>query len=181
MHGFIVAADVGRARQDDRLESRAVATLLGIGEQFPPDQLFRRLTAFAVPDPEALVRKVILDWRPYITRLHYVERAVALCADLRHPIPIDGLDPLLAESRSRDQRLLTAQLLRARGIQQRAEDNRREALELFRGFGARPLVARCEIELGHLTDDPALVASGTATLELLGDVTHLGRVAVATR
>jgi class 3 adenylate cyclase/tetratricopeptide (TPR) repeat protein len=181
MHGFIVAADVGRARQDDRLRSRAVAILLGIGEQFPPDQLFRRLTAFAEPDPEALVRKVILDWRPYITRQHYIERAVALCADLRHPIPIDGLDTLLAESRTRDQRLLTAQLLRARGNQARDEGNLREALELFRGFGARPLVARCEIELGRLADDDDLVAAGTAALEALGDVTHLGRVAIATR
>ena len=142
-HGFIAAADVGRARRDDHLESRAVRTLLGITEQFPPGQLFRRLTAFAEPDPEALVRTVILDWTPYITRLHYVERAVALCADLRHPIPIDGLDNLLAEARTRGQRLLTAQTLRARGIQERDPDNLREALDMFRGFGARPLVARC--------------------------------------
>ena len=181
MHAFIVAADVGRARQDDRLRSRAVATLLGIGEQFPPGQLFRRLTAFAEPDPEALVRNVVLDWQPYITRVHYVERAVALCADVRHPIPIDGLDTLLAESRTRDQRLLTAQLLRARGNQERDEGNLREALELFRGFGAGPLVARCEIELGQLVDDPDLVTSGTAVLDALGDMTHLSRVAALRR
>ena len=112
-----------------------------------------------------------------ITRLHYVERAVALCADLRHPIPIDGLDNLLSEARTRDQRLLTAQTLRARGIQEQAPDNLREALEMFRGFGARPLVARVEVELGQLTDDAALVASGTAGLEALGDVTQLGREA----
>jgi class 3 adenylate cyclase/tetratricopeptide (TPR) repeat protein len=181
MHAFIVAADVGRARQDDRLRSRAVATLLGIGEQFPPGQLFRRLTAFAEPDPEALVRNVVLDWQPYITRVHYVERAVALCADVRHPIPIDGLDTLLAESRTRDQRLLTAQLLRARGNQERDEGNLREALELFRGFEAGPLVARCEIELGQLVDDPDLVTSGTAVLDALGDMTHLSRVAALRR
>jgi hypothetical protein len=158
-----------------------VATLLGIGEQFPPGQLFRRLTAFAEPDPEALVRNVVLDWQPYITRVHYVERAVALCADVRHPIPIDGLDTLLAESRTRDQRLLTAQLLRARGNQERDEGNLREALELFRGFEAGPLVARCEIELGQLVDDPDLVTSGTAVLDALGDMTHLSRVAALRR
>jgi hypothetical protein len=89
-------------RRDDRIESRAVKTLLGITEQFPPGQLFRRLSAFAEPDPEALVRTVILDWTPYITRLHYVERAV-VCADLRQSIPIEGLDNLLA-GRVRDQR-----------------------------------------------------------------------------
>jgi tetratricopeptide (TPR) repeat protein len=181
LHGYITAAEVGAARQDDRLRSRATSVVMSIAEQFPPGHLFRRMSAFAAPDPEALVRTVILDWEPYLTRLHLVERAVALCADLRHPIPLDGLDRLLREARTRDQRLLAAQLLRARGIQERAPDNLGEALEQFRGFSARPLVARTEVELGQLTDDAALVASGTAALEALGDVTHLGRVTAIPR
>jgi hypothetical protein len=175
LHGQIAALEVGVARQDDRLRSRATSVLLGIAEQFPAGHLFRRLTAVVGPDPEALVRTIVLDWEPYLTRLHLVERAVATCADLHHPIPLDGLDTLLGEARTRDQRLLAAQLLRARGIQERSADNLREALQSFRGFGARPLVARAELELGQLIDDPALVASGTAALEALGDVTHLRR------
>ncbi|HUG95335.1 MAG TPA: adenylate/guanylate cyclase domain-containing protein [Pleomorphomonadaceae bacterium] len=181
LHGLIAALEVGVARQDDRLRSRATSVLLGIAEQFPPGHLFRRLTAVVGPDPEALVRTTILDWEPYVTRLHLVERAVAVCADLHHPIPLEGLDKLLGEARTRDQRLLAAQLLRARGIQERAPDNLGEALELFRGFSARPLVARTELELGQLTDDTALVASGTAALEALGDITHLGRVTAIPR
>lgn len=181
VHGFIVAADVGRARRDDRLEGQAVATLLGITEQFPPGQLFRRLSAFAGPDPEALARTVIGDWRPYLTRLHFVERAVAVCADLRHPVPTDDLDVLLGEARARDQRLLLAQVLRARGIQERDAANLREALALFEGFEAQPLVARTQVELGQIVDDPDMVAAGTATLDALGDVTQLGRLAAATR
>jgi tetratricopeptide (TPR) repeat protein len=176
LHGLIAALEVGVARQDDRLRSRATSVLLGIAEQFPPGHLFRRLTAVVGPDPEALVRTVILDWEPYLTRLHLVERAVAICADVHHPIPLEGLDTLLREARTRDQRLLAAQLLRARGIQERAPNNLGEALALFRGFSAQPLVARTELELGQLADDAALVASGTAALEALGDVTHLGRV-----
>lgn len=100
---------------------------------------------------------------------------MAICADLHHPIPLEGLDLVLGEARTRNQRLLAAQLLRARGIQERSADNLREALQAFRGFGTRPLVARVELELGQLTDDQSLVASGTATLEALGDVTHLRR------
>jgi len=175
LHGQIAALDVGVARDDDRLRNRATSVLFGIAEQFPAGHLFRRLTAVVAPDPEALVQTVILDWEPYLTRLHLVERAVAVCADLQHPIPLEGLDLLLGEARTRDQRLLAAQLLRARGIQERSADNLREAIQSFRGFGARPLVARAELELGQLTDDAALVASGTAALEALGDVTHLRR------
>jgi tetratricopeptide (TPR) repeat protein len=181
LHGLIAALEVGVARQDDRLRSRATSVLLGIAEQFPPGHLFRRLTAVVGPDPEALVRTTILDWEPYVTRLHLVERAVAVCADLHHPIPLEGLDKLLGEAQTRDQRLLAAQLLRARGIQERSADNLREALQSFRAFGARPLVARAELELGQLTDDTTLVASGTAALEALGDVTHLGRVTAIPR
>jgi hypothetical protein len=179
--GFIAALEVGRARGDDRLESVATTVLLGISEQFPPGHLFRRMAAHAAPDPEALVRTVILEWEPYLTRLHLVERAVALCADVRQPIPLEGLDKLLAEARSRGQRLLAAQLLRARGIQARDAANLREALDMFRGFGAAPLVARTEVELGQLVDDAELVASGTATLEALGDLAHLSRIATAAR
>jgi hypothetical protein len=181
IHGQVAALEVGVARRDDRLRSRATSVLLGIAEQFPPGHLFRRLTAVVGPDPEALVRTMILDWEPYLTRLHLVERAVAICADVHHPIPLDGLDTLLGEARTRDQRLLAAQLLRARGIQERAPDNLDEALALFRGFSAQPLVARTELELGQLTDDTTLVASGTAALEALGDVTHLGRVTAIPR
>ncbi|MGH2462839.1 MAG: ATP-binding protein, partial [Candidatus Limnocylindria bacterium] len=181
LHGHIAALEVGVARQEDRLRSRATSVLLGIAEQFPTGHLFRRMTAVIGPDPEALVQTVILDWEPYITRLHLVDRAVAVCADLHHPIPLDGLDSLLGEARTRDQRLLAAQLLRARGIQERSANNLREALQSFRGFGARPLAARAELELGQLTDDQALVASGTAALEALGDVTHLRRAEVIPR
>jgi hypothetical protein len=42
-------------------------------------------------------------------------------------------------------------------------------------------VARCEIELGQLVDDPDLVTSGTAVLDALGDMTHLSRVAALRR
>jgi hypothetical protein len=51
----------------------------------------------------------------------------------------------------------------------------REALDLFREFGARPLVARAEVELGTLIDDERLVSSGIAGLEGLGDVAQIGR------
>jgi class 3 adenylate cyclase len=175
LHGLIAALEVGLARQDDRLRSRASSVFLGIAEQFPPGHLFRRVTAVIGPDPEALVQTMILDWEPYLTRLHLVERAVAICADLRYPIPLDGLDALLTEARNRDQRLLAAQLFRARGIQERSADDLREALGAFRDFGARPLVARAELELGQLTNDQSLIASGTDALEVLGDLTQLRR------
>jgi class 3 adenylate cyclase/tetratricopeptide (TPR) repeat protein len=181
LHGYMAAAEVGWARGDDRLSSRAIAVVLGISEQFPTGHLFRRLAAFAAPDPAGLVESVILDWEPYVTRLHLVERVVSLCVDRGQPIPPEALDSLAAEARSRGQRLLTAQVLRARGVQRQSADDLQQALDLFRSFGAKPLVARAEIELGQLISDANLRASGMATLESLGDLAHLGRVVAVPR
>ncbi|MEK6192086.1 MAG: adenylate/guanylate cyclase domain-containing protein [Chloroflexota bacterium] len=181
LHGFMAAAEVGWARGDDRLSSRAKAVLLGISEQFPAGHLFHRLSAFAAPDPADLVQSVVLDWEPYVTRLHLVERVVSLCVDRGQLVPQEALDTLVTEAQSRGQRLLAAQVLRARGVQSRSADDLRQALELFRSFGAKPLVARAEIELGNLIGDADLTASGTATLEALGDLAHLGRVAAVPR
>jgi len=181
LHGYMAAAEVGWARGDDRLSSRSTAVMLAISEQFPPGQLFRRLSAFAAPDPAALLESVILDWEPYVTRLHLVERVVSLCVDRGQPIPAEALDNLLTEAQTRGQRLLAAQVLRARGLQSRSPDDLRQALDMFRGFGAKPLLARAEIELGRLIGDAALEASGIAGLESLGDLAHLGRVAAIPR
>ena len=181
LQGFMAAAEVGWARGDDRLASRATSVLIGISDQFPPGQMFRRLAAFAAPDPAALVREVVLAWEHFVNRLHLVERVVSLCVDRREPIPAEALDNLIGEMRARDQRLLLAQLLRARGVQARSADDLREALDLFRSFHARPSIARAEVELGQLSGDSALETSGIRTLETLGDVGQLGRVASATR
>ena len=181
LHGYMAAAEVGWARGDHRLSGRASEVVRGISEQFPPDQLFRRLSAFATPDPEALVQSVILRWEPYVTRLHLVERVVSLCVDHGQPIPSEPLDNLLTEARARGQRLLSAQLLRARGVQQRAPDDLRQALADLRRFKARPLVARVEVELGHLVDDAGMVSSGITTLETLGDLAQLARIAAVAR
>jgi tetratricopeptide (TPR) repeat protein len=181
IHGYMAAAEVGRARGDDRLTDRATQVVRGISEQFPPGQPFGRLSAFLVPDPEALVESVILRWEPYITRLHMVELVVSVCVDYGQRIPLEPLDNLLVAARSRGQLLLTAQLLRARGVQQSAPDDLREALAAYRRFKARPLAARVEVELGQLVGDAGMVASGTATLEALGDVAQLARIAAVAR
>ena len=181
IHGYMAAAEVGRARVDDRLSGRASEVVRGISEQFPASHLFGRLSAFAVPDPEALVESVILHWEPYVTRLHIVELVVSLCVDYRQRIPLEHLDNLVLAARARGQLLLAAQLLRARGVQESAPDDLREALAAYRRFKARPLAARVEVELGRLVDDAGLVSSGTTTLETLGDLAQLGRFAAVAR
>jgi hypothetical protein len=181
LHGFIAAMEVGRARHEDRLASRASAILVAISEQFPPGNLFWRLKALADGDLDTVVRTVVLDWEPYITRLHLVERALSICVDQRHPVPVEGLDRLMREADARGQRLLAAQVRRARGVQEGAADDLHAALDAFRSFGARPLVARVEVELGNLTGDASLRASGEAELEALGDMAQLGRYATVIR
>jgi len=116
-----------------------------------------------------------------VTRLHLVERIVSLCVDRGQLVPQEALDTLVTEAQSRGQLLLAAQVLRARGVQSRSADDLRQALDLFRSFGAKPLVARAEIELGQLLGDASLEASGRAGLDALGDLAHLGRVAAVPR
>jgi len=181
LHGFMAALEVGRARGDDRLADRSATMMLGITEQFPEGNMFRRLSAFAEPDPEALVRDVMHDWFALARRIHVVERVLSLCVDRRQWITPELLDQLIPDVRERNQRILLAQLLRARGIQADQHTDLEEALALFRAFGAVPFVARVEIELGHMTGDRSLVESGTATLERLGDLAQLGRVAALIR
>jgi hypothetical protein len=177
LHGWMAAAEVGWALGDERLSARSTTVILGISEQYVPGHIFRRLAAFAEPDPAALVETVVLDPEPYTTRLHLVERALSLCVDRRQPIELTDLDALLGHAQTRGQRLLKAQTLRARGVLGRSPESLREALELFRTFGARPLVARAEVELGTLIDDETLVSSGLADLERLGDEAQIGRFA----
>ncbi|MGH7419009.1 MAG: hypothetical protein ACREKB_14650 [Candidatus Rokuibacteriota bacterium] len=127
------------------------------------------------------MRTVIGDWEPYVTRLHLLERVLSTCVDREQAIPVDALDNLVEEAGRREQRLLLAQALRARGVQRGAVPDLEAALTMFRGFGARPMVARVEAELGRVTGNEALETAGVAGLEALGDVTQLGRVAAATR
>ncbi len=179
LHGAMAATEVGWARGDDRLAMRGAAMVQGITEQFGTGNIFRRLAAFAIPDPGAMVSEVIGDWMPYGTRLHLVERCLSLCVDLGQAIPAANLDALLEKVEARGQRLLAAQVRRARGVQAGAANDLRTALDAFRAFGAPAMVVRLEIELGRLTGDAALETSGRAGLEALGDLAALGRYAVA--
>jgi class 3 adenylate cyclase/tetratricopeptide (TPR) repeat protein len=176
LNGFMAALEVGRARADDRLADRARAILTEIAEQFPPGHIFRRLAAFAEPDTDALVREVVLGWQSYGARFHLVERVIATCVDRGQSIPLEVLDRLVAEGRERHQRLLLAQVLRARGLQAGAPADLVEAVELLRGFGARPNLARAEVELARLIGDQTLEEAGIAALEELGDLAHLRRI-----
>ncbi len=179
LHGAMAAFEVGLARGDDRLAEQCRGEILGIGDQFPTGHMFRRLTAFTVPDPSRLVREVIGDWQPYATRLHLVERSLSLCVDLGEPVAADLLDELLSQANSRKQWLLAAQVRRARGVLASSADDLATALDAFRTFGSPPMVARLEVELGRVTGDATLEASGTAGLEALGDQAALGRYARA--
>jgi class 3 adenylate cyclase len=181
LHGYMAALEVGWARRDERLVPRMQQMILGITEQFQARNLFRRLAAFAAPNLESLVDDVIGDWLTYVTRNHVMERVLSLCVDRRQQMPPSVLDVLIEEAMKRKQRLLLAQALRARGVQRGDAASLQVALGMFRAFGAWPMVGRVEVELGQLTDDAALTASGTATLEQLGDIEQLARYAALAR
>jgi hypothetical protein len=76
--------------------------------------------------------------------------------------------------------IVEAQARRLRALLAEGLEKERElarALALLEACGARPSAARVQVELGTLRGDTGLVAEGMATLESLGDLDQLERIA----
>jgi len=176
LSGFIAGLDVARARQDDAAIESWAGVVEAIVGQFEAGHPTRRLVAFVSPDLPAIASEIAGHPEVYRERLHHVERAFAACADRGEPVDLAAIERVVAIGSERGTRPLLAQALRARGLQQHAEGDLRQALALFEAIHARPYLARVRTELGALTGERALLEQGLADLEALGDVDHLARV-----
>ena len=72
---------------------------------------------------------------------------------------------MLAYTDERGLQLLAAQTRRAIGVLEHDAEELSRSLELFRGMGARPFVARVTAELGEVRDDGGLIDQGLSMLE----------------
>jgi hypothetical protein len=75
--------------------------------------------------------------------------------------------------------LVAPEMHRGRGLATRDAAMLRSALELAHRGADMPTAARLEVELGRLTDDPALVDQGRASLLAMGDFRQLERYGLA--
>ncbi|MDQ3879993.1 MAG: AAA family ATPase [Chloroflexota bacterium] len=172
--GFLAALDVARGRGDDRLVERCREILDATLAAFDAPHPTAALSAVATLDLDAVAADVVGGHERYRQRPHVVERAIAVCADRSHPMPVAALREFAA-SVAGDMPIVEAQARRGVGLAERDPGDLRHALELFERHRAVPYVARTRVELGRLTGDHALAEQGIAGLEALGDLDQVSR------
>ena len=172
LQGVLSGIDWARNRgADTPLERwREVSEL--IVTSFPPEHPVTAVAALPALDLDGMV-DVIRRHERYPDRAHFVEHAIALCADRDHPVPVDVLDDVLDRSRRVGLRVLEAQALRSRGVTRRDPDDLRRALDAFEAMGAGRYGSRARLELGALTGDAELVTLGRGQMEALGEAVLL--------
>jgi len=176
IQGFLAALDIGRARRDAGLIDRARESAEGILDQFAPGDREARLRALTRLDLPAIERDIVAAPERFRGRIDHLDRAIAACADRGHRIDPIVLQALIAHVDPRGIRLVGAQARRALGLATQEPAELNVALAEFEGMGAVPYAARVQVELGELTGDSGLIASGTARLQALGDVDQLARI-----
>ena len=171
--GFAAALEVCRARRDDAALTRWREVVDEIYDAFADQALTDLLRAVAIGDPDAIIRHLGTH---EITSIgsEVVERALSFLCDQRL-LPEPSVGDRIGRSMPPQARLITAQLDRLKSLRSGDPAALEAALLTWRAAGARPAIGRGEIELGRLTGDPALVASGTKILAALGDVDQLDR------
>ncbi len=178
VHGFIAALDIARARQDAQIVEQYREVLEPILRLFDPGSAFGRMRPYLIPDLEALEAQVVREFRSIsIPRLHFVERALSLCIDHGQLPPPEAVQRIAQFAAAHGLRLLEAQALRALGVVQKDSDALARALDIFQRIGAVPYAARARCERALLTGDEPELTAGMRTLEILGDLDQLGRIA----
>ncbi|HEV8403014.1 MAG TPA: adenylate/guanylate cyclase domain-containing protein [Candidatus Limnocylindrales bacterium] len=175
LQGVLSGIDWARNRgEEDHLE-RWLAVATDIVDRFEPRHPVAALVSVIRIEPDGLVELISQPDR-YPDRPHYVEHAMALCADHGVPVPIAAVDVLIARAERSRMGLLEAQARRLRGVQERRDDDLAGSLEQFADLGAARYAARLRTELGALRGDQAMVDQGARALESMGELDELTRL-----
>ena len=176
LQGCLSGIDWARNRGEDELLQRWQAMADEIIAQFDPAHPVAALQAALDLDLEALVA-IISHPDRYPDRAHYVEHAMALCADRSHPVPIDAVERVTDRAAAAGMRVLEAQARRLMGLLREDPNELAGSLALFEAIGAERYAARVRLELGVATVDEPLRRSGESELERLGELDRLTRMA----
>ena len=173
LQGLLSAVDWARNRGADASLDRWREIGELIVTSFPAQHPVAAIAALLAVDLDGIV-DVVGRHERYPDRAHYVEHAIALCADRRHAVPTEVLDGVMERSRRVGLRVLEAQAVRSRGLTGNDPDDLRRALAAFEAMGAGRYASRVRVQLGGLTGDAALLALGRAQMEALGEGDLLG-------
>jgi hypothetical protein len=168
LQGFLSGIAWARNRGDEDLYNRWRAVADDIIGRFADGHPVAALSAVTRLDLDGVARIVVHHQR-YPDRVHYVEQALGLCADHRHPVPLDVIDSVIARADAAEMVLMGAQAHRLRGVLTREAGDLVLALDGFEKIGAARYAARARAELGSLTGDEAQFAAGRHALSGFGE------------
>jgi class 3 adenylate cyclase len=168
LQGFLSGIGWARNRGEEELHNRWRGVADDIIDRFAEDHPVAALSAVTSFDLER-VAAIVTQHERYPDRVHYVEHALGLCADHRHPVSLDALDSVLARADAAGMRVLGAQARRLRGVLTEDARDLAAALEGFEEIGAARYAARARAELGWVSGDEELRAAGKRALAGYGE------------
>ena len=177
LQGPLSAIDWARNRGGDDLEERWGEVARGIMGQFASQHPVAALAGILELDLDR-VADIIARHTRYPDRVHYVEHALAICADRAHPVPLTPIEEVIDAAVDSGMRVVEAQARRLRGVIRADPADLWESLRLFEEIGANRNAARLRSELGRLSDDAELRRRGDQELDDLGELDRLQRTAV---
>ncbi|MFI5199778.1 MAG: hypothetical protein ACHQXL_05340, partial [Candidatus Limnocylindrales bacterium] len=177
--GFLAAFEIARARRDETGMTRWRETLAEIDGAFHDSYRADLHLAVINGDP-AGAALLLASGNAVAVGYETIDRAISLVSDRGVILPDETLASL-ADGMLPGAKYVIAQLNRALGVAHRDEGALRDSLALFEHAGARPAVARVQVELGRLIGDPALVDAGMGGLLEIGDVDQHDRYTAAAR
>jgi hypothetical protein len=177
LQGVLSGLDWARNRGADAAVDRWREVANEILTSFPPTHPVAAIMALLALDLDGVV-DVVRRHERYPDRAHYVEHALALCADRAHPVPIEVLDDVLQRATRVGLRVLEAQALRTKGLTRRDPTDLDAALGAFSAMGADRYAARVRVELGALTGAQEQLDEGRRQMHALGegDLLRAGRI-----
>jgi class 3 adenylate cyclase len=173
--GFFAARDVANARRNDALFERLTTVIRGIGEQFSaPSAVGLLMRDLSKMSPEAAAQ-ILRGSATSRNSPESFERAVSFAVDRDWSLPIDALELARREYAPRGLRHVTVALERATALTRVDPKLLRHVLAEYEQMNARPMVGRSRCELGRMTGDASLLASGLRILRELDDQLQITR------
>jgi class 3 adenylate cyclase len=175
VHGFMAAADIARARQDQQLLDRFAAVLDGITSIYPKGSYYRHWQGYGGRDLTPFIQAVEQFQLGGMFRTDHIERAVNRLLDQDAEPAVDAIATVLNYGRAHEFAVLEASAERGLGRAERSAERLQRSIGIFERVGAIPYAARARCERALITGDRAEMQAGLRLLERLGDAEQVGR------
>ncbi|HKB29002.1 MAG TPA: AAA family ATPase, partial [Candidatus Limnocylindrales bacterium] len=136
LQGWLAGLEIARARRDGALLDTIRGEFEDLSGRFGEGTRARRQGAMARPDPEAISRDIVGNWRLWAERLDQLDRPILVCSDRRFLLDPEELRTMIAYLDEHKVRVVAAQARRALGLATDDPEPLRAALRAFEAVGA---------------------------------------------